>query len=225
VAILRERIMAENNEDGKIKLIQGIKEDAESEAEKILEQAEKAVQEKKDAVLKQIEKILSEAKAKAEEQAAKIKKNTNSTIAVDTKRLSLKIRDRIIALTIDRVKEGILKLIGAKEYPAILSGWIVEAALGLDAGEAIVNASKDERPVITDALLREAETALFTMTGKKIKLIKSNDDPLLAQGVVLTSQDGKTAFSNQVYTRILRYQTEIRKMIQAILLSPDDSFF
>ena len=42
--------MAGNNDEGKLKLIQGIKEDASKEAERIREQTENALNEKKEAI-------------------------------------------------------------------------------------------------------------------------------------------------------------------------------
>ena len=42
---------------------------------------------------------------------------------------------------------------------------------------------------------------------------------LQAQGVVLTAADGRTAFNNQVPTRMLRRQREIRKLIYDVLFT------
>ncbi len=53
------------------------------------------------------------------------------------------------------------------------------------------------------------------LTGGKISIKKSDENPLFAQGIVLTSINHKTAFNNQVPTRLLRYQSEMRKLFTA----------
>jgi vacuolar-type H+-ATPase subunit E/Vma4 len=206
-----------NDENGKQKLIAGIKDDAEKEAEKIIKQAETSVTERKQAMERQVNSILIRARAKADEQAALIQKNTKSGIAVEIKRLNLKIMDRMVSSTIEKVKEKTAAMIGKPEYPGILLGWIVEAAIGLNVNEAYVNASLKEIEYINAELLKKAADTLFSLTGKKVMLMKSEESPLLAQGVVLCAKDGKTAFNNQVPTRLLRYQSVVRKMIYNIL--------
>lgn len=203
----------ETDENGKQKLIAGIKEDARKEAEKIIKQAEISVRERKQAIERQVNNILNRARAKADEQVKLIREHTKSAISVEIKRLGLKIMDRLVSSTIQRVKETIADMIGKPGYPDILLGWIIEAAIGLNVNEAYVNASLKEVEYINTELLKKACDALYTLTGKKIVLMKSEENPLLAQGVVLCAKDGKTAFNNQVPVRLLRYQSEVRKMI------------
>ncbi|MBN2533211.1 MAG: V-type ATP synthase subunit E [Spirochaetales bacterium] len=205
------------DEKGKEKLITGINDDAQKEAEKIIKQAETYAGERKQAIEKQVNTIMDQARAKAHEQVESIRRNMKSAIAVEIKRLNLKIMDRIMSTTIQRVKERIAGKIITPEYPGIFLGWIIEAAIGLNVNEAYVNTSAQEREYITTELLKKASDTLFTLTGKRIELFKSEEDPYLAQGIVLYAKDGKTAFNNQVPTRLLRYQSEVRKMIYDML--------
>jgi vacuolar-type H+-ATPase subunit E/Vma4 len=50
-------------------------------------------------------------------------------------------------------------------------------------------------------------------------LTLSDTPPLKSQGVVLTAADGRTAFNNQVKTRMLRKQREIRMLIYNALFT------
>jgi len=205
------------DEKGKARLITGIKEDAQKEADKIITQVRLSIEEREKTIEKKINRIMNEATIKAKEQAESILKNVKSSIAVEKKRHSLRIRDQLVNMTIDKAKTGIAAMIGKPGYEEVLLRWIIEAALGLNVDEAEVNSSRKEIQYITKELLTKAEKTLLSLTGKKIILKKSQDNPLLAQGVVLTAKDGKTAFNNQVPTRILRYQTEIRKIIYSTL--------
>ena len=57
------------------------------------------------------------------------------------------------------------------------------------------------------------EKRIKKILGFGVVLKVSEEQPLHAQGVVLTAQDGRTAFNNQIHTRMLRKQREIRKHI------------
>jgi vacuolar-type H+-ATPase subunit E/Vma4 len=93
----------------------------------------------------------------------------------------------------------------------------VEAAIGLGAPEASVNASAAERRQIDEQLLREARDKVEALTGRKVALTVAEGDPLIPQGVVLTAADGRVEFNNQVATRLLRRQSEIRKTIRVTI--------
>jgi vacuolar-type H+-ATPase subunit E/Vma4 len=104
-----------------------------------------------------------------------------------------------------------------KEYSGILQDWIVEGAIGLNAEKAEVNASEAEMKLINRDLLTKAEAKVRDITGRKVNLVKSRRDPLSAQGVVLTTENGRISFNNQAPARFLRYQSEIRKLIMSEL--------
>lgn len=201
------------DEKGKARLITGIKEDARKEADTIITQARLSIEEREKSIEKQIGRIMNDAALKAKKQAESILKNVKSSIAVEKKRHALRIMDQVVTMAIDKAKSGIAAMIGGPGYEEVLLHWIIEAALGLNTDEAEVNASLKEKQFITGELLDKAGETLLSLTGKKIVLKKSGDTPLLAQGVVLTSKDRKTAFNNQVVTRIVRYQSAIRKII------------
>jgi vacuolar-type H+-ATPase subunit E/Vma4 len=209
------------NDEGKSKLISGIQEDAQGEAERILEDAATYVKERRLAGENKIARILEEAKKKAEEQVNAVKRNMEATIAVEIRRIELRVRDRIIQEALEEVKKALFEMIGSQNYRKIIIDWIVEAAIGLNAASAEVNVSIKEKGMIDDTLLGEAEEEIKNLTGKKVRLIRSEKEPLLAQGVVLTAENGKTAFNNQVSTRLLRYGSEIRRKIHEALFGDE----
>jgi vacuolar-type H+-ATPase subunit E/Vma4 len=209
------------DDEGKKKLIHGIRDDAKKESERILADAEKYITERHTAGEQRIDRIMEEAKKKAEEQVNAVKRNIDATIAVEKRRIELRIRDRIIQEALEKVKKVLFEMIGSPNYRKILMDWIVEAAIGLNAAGAEVNASVKEKELIDDSLLGKAEEEVKKMTGKKVRLIRSEKEPLLAQGVVLTAENGKIAFNNQVTTRLLRYGTEIQRKIHEALFGDE----
>ena len=66
---------------------------------------------------------------------------------------------------------------------------------------------------ITPLMLEKALQLVQSKTGRKIRLTFS-DNPLSAQGVVVSSLDGKIAYNNQVATRITRYDRELKELME-----------
>jgi V/A-type H+-transporting ATPase subunit E len=206
-------IQANDSHEGKTALIQGIENDAKREAREIIEQAEESKKVRLEAADKQVTAILEEAKAKALEQVYAIKKNKASLISVDTKRQMLKLRENSMDRIMELVKKKMEAHVTSPEYSTLLKEWIVEAVIGLMAPAASVNASAQEKKLVTYKILIEAEEEVERLTGRKVLLNLSEFPPLLDQGIIVTSADGKTAFNNQVRTKLARSYSEIRKLI------------
>jgi vacuolar-type H+-ATPase subunit E/Vma4 len=194
-------------------LIDGIVEDASREAEKVLAEAEKGAASRREAATGQAAAILKEGEELARRQAAAVIDSRERTVAVELRRSRLRIREEMIARTIQGVRSRLAVMIGEPEYSQILVDWITEAAIGLNAPRGTVNASEAERKLIDAGLLSRAEQQVRAESGLEVSLAPADGSPLQLQGVTLTAEDGRTAFNNQVETRLLRYQSEIRKII------------
>lgn len=200
-------------EQGKAALIFGIEADARAEEQRLLADARAQAAEKKKYAQQKIDSILDEARSKAAEQAESIKRKAISGVELEIKRRSLQVRDSLIQNITDRVEKRLSAMIDGPDYRTVLTNWIVEAAIGLDAEAATVNASQRERPLIDTAMLDQARQAVLSKTGKSVTLTLSDAPPLKGQGVVLTSRDGRMAFNNQVRTRMLRKQRQMHRLI------------
>ena len=194
-------------------LIEGIAQDAEAEGRRLVQEAEKAGAERREATGRQAEGILEEARRKAVEQAESLRRQAASTAKMQAKRIGLRVREQAARQVLERARARLEELAGAPEYREILLGWIVEAAVGLGLPEATVNASARELPLLDERLLAEAQRRVRELTGRTVSLTKAEGEPLAGQGVVLVGRGGRLAYNNQVSTRLLRRQTEVRKMI------------
>jgi len=203
----------ESAKNGKAALISGIEKDARLEAETIVAEAEKQVEERRKNISKQIQSIHDEAEKKAAEQAKAIKKKVLAGVDVDVKRRTIRLRDEIMKDMLRGVEKELHALVNKKAYRAILQNWIVEAAVGLGVELAEVNASRDELKYIDKKFIGETETRVQKILCYSVTLKVSKEHPLRAQGVILTAKNGRTAYNNQTYTRLLRKQREIRKHI------------
>jgi len=205
----------------KTALISGIEADARAEQEKIIKGADIQAAEKRKHSEKKIESLLNDAKEKAKEQAETAKNKIIAAAEREVKRSFMRVQDSIVHDIIDRVEKKISSMTGDENYRPILVNWITEAAIGLGTESAHINTSEEERALIDDHMLSEIARRIQKQTGKQISLTLSDANPLQNQGVVLTATDGRIAFNNQVKTRMLRKQREIRTMIYNTLFNTE----
>ncbi len=203
----------EGPDNGSKALISGIEKDAKKEAERIIKEAEKRAAELNMYTEKQVDSIIKEADEKAKAQSEAITKKVLSGVDIEVRRKLLYMKEKIFSEILGRVKEEFRKLIKEPDYRDVLLDWIVEAAVGLGAEEAEVRVSEDEMGLIDVQLLKKAEKQVKKFSGKNIKLNISDSSSGTQQGIVLTAADSRTAFNNQVSTRLLRKQREIRNII------------
>jgi len=207
----------EPQEQDKATLISDIEADARREAEGIVKEAEAQAADKRRYARQQVESILNEARLRAREQAEAIRKKATGAAQREVKRRSLRQRAAVVQDVLDRVEQRLAAMIDDASYRGVLGNWIAEATIGLDAGSAEVNASQKERILIDDRLLSDAAEKVRMTTGGQVALALSVSSPLPAQGVVLTAADGRTAFNNQVRTRMSRSHRRIHMLIHDCL--------
>lgn len=208
-------------ENGKQELLLGIEADIRAEKQQILDDVEKQIAEKKLYTAKQIESILKEARKQAQEKAEVVKRKITSSVGLEVKRRRLKVRDEVIREIINRVEKKIEIQMADSSYRNFLIDWITEAAIGLGAESATINASQQERQLIDEQLISDVKEKLKARTNKEVELVLSQSQPLKDQGVVLVSADERTAFNNQIKTRIIRQERIARNLINDKLFKED----
>ena len=203
----------ESMEQGKAALISGIEGDAQNEAAKIVQEAKTQVAEKHKYAQKRNETILQEARDKAQQQAEALMKKANSEADMEIKRRSLALQREMLAEIMGRVERKLGTVIDQPGYRDTLLAWVTQAALGLGTEQAEVNASQAERALLDEAFLQEAAARIKAAGGRDVTLTLSQGQPLNGQGISLTAADGRTAYNNQVKTRMSRLQRDIQRMI------------
>jgi len=200
-------------QEGSRAIISGIEMEAQEEVERILSEAKNNADQRREYAKKQAKSILEEAEKKAAEQSKAVKTRMLSGVAIEVRRTSMGAMESIFNEIIGRVKVQLGGLVRSAGYSKVICNWIIEAAVGLGAETALVNASADERALIDKDLLKEAEQKVEKILVSPVKLVVSDDTPLRSQGVMLTAANKRTAFNNQVEARLRRRQSEIRAMV------------
>ncbi len=212
----------EAKEQGKEALIAGIEADAQSEAETILKEARVLAEEKRKVGLKRIDALLQEAEDKGRQQAEVITKKATSEVDMEIKRRSLRLQRDLLQEIMNRVEAQLATLIKTPAYRDTLLDWMTEAALGLGAEAVQVNTTEAERPLINESLLKTAAQRVRAQGGPDVTFTMSSGRPLTGQGIMLTAADGRTAFNNQVKTRMLRCQRQMQRLIVDALFTGQD---
>jgi vacuolar-type H+-ATPase subunit E/Vma4 len=212
----------EETENGRKSLIASIEKDAQAEADTILADAQKLADEQKAYGEKQAGMILKKAQKQAAQQSEAVKKKILAGIDIEVKRKVMRAQDSLLNMVLDRVEEQLHALVRDKHYRDILLNWVVEAAIGLNTDAAVISASGDELAFINKTFLAEAEKKVKSYTGRRVALSLSTTPQNRLQGINLTAKDGRTAFNNQVRTRIARRQREIRKRIYDMLFGKEE---
>ncbi len=209
-------------EIGKKAIIKSIRQDAKNEAKEIVKKAKQTAAERLAFLDTQLKNIKSDAEKYATEQAETIKTRIFSGLKVEKKRKILAVRGEILDTVLDGVYEQFKQRMQKPDYADDLLRWIVEAAIGLDAEQAMVNVSVPEQSFMTVELLKKAEKQVLKLGGKTVHLKLAQAPPLKKQGVVLTAVDGRTAFDNRISTRIKRHHREIQNIVYELIKKTGD---
>ncbi|MHC4886332.1 MAG: V-type ATP synthase subunit E [Planctomycetota bacterium] len=198
---------------GQTDLIEGILQDARAEAETILEKARATAKTRMEAAKPQTESILKEARESAETQAATILRQAEDKVRMQKRRNALRLQEEILNRVLDGAQSQLAGMVTDPGYRAILIDWIAEAAIGLDVVEARVNASAKERELMKGGFFSDAAAKIKELTGRKVTLSLSEDPPTMQQGIVLQTGESNVEFNNHLTTRLVRYQSEIRRIV------------
>lgn len=204
--------MAQNEGSDGDKLLEGIASEAREEAERITAEAERQAEEIVRGARNRAESILEDAEAKGEEQAKAIRAKSRQNIETEERKRRLKAEERLFSKAMGMVHRKLEELRESDEYPEVVKGWIVEAALGLGVEEAEVKAPAREGKLIDEQLLHDAEEELRSC-GSKAELRLAEEQLSSGQGVVVAEREGRLSYNNLAEARLQRYAAEVRRMI------------
>lgn len=198
--------------DDSVSLLAGLASGADEEIAALLAQADAYARDRAAQAEKQAAALIAEAEVVARAQVEAIGRELVSALALERKKSDLAVRDRLVAEIQNRVRQRLDRLASDPDYGRYVLGWIIEAAIGLGAEAATVNAGLAEWQLIDQRMLREAEAAVLSASGRAVSLIRS-DHPFDGwQGVELVSADGRTSWDNRLSRRFSRAAPVIRRI-------------
>jgi vacuolar-type H+-ATPase subunit E/Vma4 len=192
-------------------LFEGILQSAQNQASSILKKAQEDAQAVKASYDKKIDDAIEQEKRQTEKRLEQISHHEQSSIRNLKRRHEVSRSERLRQLVMDSVSRKMEALRDTPSYGKVLVGWIAEATIGLDREEAVVSCSFKEH--VDEQMLREAEAVVLRAVGRKVRLQK-DDKPLIGQGIVVSTPDGKVAYNNQVSTRMLRHERDLKELME-----------
>lgn len=211
--------MEKNEGKPSFDLVSDILEEARKEVEKITSDADREALKRIEAAEKRAGAVRSQNVKEIEERSARIRAEALRRADLEIRRMSLKEQELLFEAATSEAFRRLAEWVKDPGYREILKGWIVEAAVGLEAEKALVATSQAEARHMDDALLREAGKRVYDLTGRKVVLSSAPGFPTAGQGIVLSDESGKRAFNNLVQTRLVRYASEVRAVIHKELFS------
>lgn len=199
------------------RIVAGIFADADAEAARMVAEAEAWAAATLASARDQVLAIERDAKIKTDAQVVVIAADATAKSAIERRKNALLLQESLSREIVERATRIIAGEVRKPGYREVLRSLLTEAAIGLSAETALVNASMEELPLIDDALLRQVEADVLAATGKKTRLSKVSGDPRVGQGVYLVAEGGRLAYDNGIATRLERERTEIRKRIYQAL--------
>jgi vacuolar-type H+-ATPase subunit E/Vma4 len=192
-------------------LFDGILQSAQKESDTILANYKKEAEQLEATYVKKIEQAVQAETKATENRLAQIQRAEESTIRNLQRRHDVSYSQRLRLLVLDLVAKKMENLVDSKRYKEVLIGWIAEAAIGLDQSEAIVNYSFKES--VDQTMLDEATKLIKKAIGKDVKLHLGTNS-LTSLGIEVTSLDKKVAYNNQVATRLIRHERDLKELME-----------
>ena len=236
--------MAEQNEDAK-QIIDGILEDARAEAEKIKSEAKSRVEDRRALLSGRVQRIKDDAKSEAKRRIEEINRRTDAEISRAKRRNELSRRRDVLAAVEKRARARIVEMSraaaeaagggagaggrggretgagqGDRDYIGVLSGWIVEGALGLEGSEFTVAAAEGEEQLLEKALPAAREKA-GELAGEEITLTAASGPHGGSPGIVVYAPDDRTLYDNRIDARLRRHESEIRRAVYEVMFPED----
>ena len=196
-------------------IIRRIIDQANSEAENIIKEAEEykkqklAEAEEKGKAL--LQKTIEELETEEKNEINKAK----SAALLKNKRILLEAKEKIIEKVFNQAKEEISKKINSKEYPKILTKFIVEGAISLNSEEIFVQLPKQHQNVALDLDAIANQVSKETGISTKIQILK---EPIRSiGGAVIKNKDNTKWVDNTIEERFNRFDKTIRSKIISLL--------
>ncbi len=194
-------------------LIDSIQKQAKDEAQRIVDSAHQAVEERKESIENQIVRIKKENAEKEEQQSAAVAHEGEQKIASLKRKQMLGLKDDVVSQVIDQVKEKFKALAAQPDFRDVLIDWTVEAALGLEEKDPVLQVTESCRSFADETFCQEAARRYKELTGTDITITLSPDVIKKGHGIVLQAQNGRTAYSNLLENRLYRHKDQIESVV------------
>lgn len=201
---------------GSIEFLDVIVEDAQKTAETVLKEAEAAAEVKRKSAREEMAKIDAFFAEKTESEKQRVEKSSRNNIEMENRRTALVLRKQVIADSIQEAVEKVKEFASSPQYKDVMRQLLTEAVYGIGKPDLIVSISAAEANVVTQPALDQWAQELSKEIGVSLKL-ELAPLRLRKQGIMLSDREGRVVYDNLFETRLIRYQSEIRKAVSLVI--------
>ena len=201
---------------GSIEFLNVIVEDAQKTAETVLKEAEAAAEVKRKSAREEMAKIDAFFAEKTESEKQRVEKSSRNNIEMENRRTALVLREQVIADSIQEAVEKVKEFASSPQYKDVMRQLLTEAVYGIGKPDLIVSISAAEANVVTQPALDQWAQELSKEIGVSLKL-ELAPLRLRKQGIMLSDREGRVVYDNLFETRLIRYQSEIRKAVSLVI--------
>lgn len=201
---------------GSIEFLDVIVEDAQKTAETVLKEAEAAAEVKRKSAREEMAKINAFFAEKTESEKQRVEKSSRNNIEMENRRTALVLREQVIADSIQEAVEKVKEFASSPQYKDVMRQLLTEAVYGIGKPDLIVSISAAEANVVTQPALDQWAQELSKEIGVSLKL-ELAPLRLRKQGIMLSDREGRVVYDNLFETRLIRYQSEIRKAVSLVI--------
>lgn len=201
---------------GSIEFLDVIVEDAQKTAETVLKEAEAAAEVKRKSAREEMAKIDAFFAEKTESEKQRVEKSSRNNIEMENRRTALVLREQVIADSIQEAVEKVKEFASSPQYKDVMRQLLTEAVYGIGKPDLIVSISAAEANVVTQLALDQWAQELSKEIGVSLKL-ELAPLRLRKQGIMLSDREGRVVYDNLFETRLIRYQSEIRKAVSLVI--------
>ena len=151
-------------------IVEKILADAESQAQRAIENARRVAQAEADKARKEGRKIQAEILAQAEDKVEKLKLREVSTAKIEAKRILLGAREEAVAKVFTQI-EGDLNEIrqNSDQYRRALGNLAADAILGVGEREIVLKVSRADKALVDDAFIDDVRRRVSERSGAEPK--------------------------------------------------------
>lgn len=203
---------------GTEKIVSNIMSEAQTNADKILQEAEVEVNSIIDNGNKQAEleksKILDDAKKQSDMRYQQI----ISEAKMNSRRMGLEAREEVIESAFEKANAELKDISSSNtdEYVNALIKMIKEAAIEIGGGDLTVHVKEEDKSKITD--INAIANDIKSKTDKDTSLEFGESIDAIG-GAVIKTKNGEIEVNNTIEARMLRYKKALRSEVAKILFS------
>jgi len=197
-------------------IVQKIREDANKEAEEIINKAKMEAEKILEEAKKEAEKRRNEILKKGEKEAEMIKNRIIAEAKLEVRKKILMKKEELIEKAVKKLKEELIKVPERENYRDLLVKLIVDGVVAVGSEEVVVDLNKRDYETLDINSLWEIEKEIERVTNRSVVVRKGGIVDIVG-GAIVRDREGSKICNNSLEAIFERNLGNIRAKIAEVL--------